>query len=169
MGICSHPVVIYNFSLFSFMPTCKLAQTFPALRQRLFTLCPFLVIFSFLRSQVSQSYNECSKFLLLHGNLALGSPRSPILLLWGNSSGTDHLSSTSHRLFNSPLLTLWTSTFYQKASLPLASVTPLLGNPTTSFKLPLWLPLVLLCLLMNLRNLSLDFCYLTLCPLLLLI
>lgn len=81
MGICSHPVVIYNFSLFSFMPTCKLAQTFPALRQRLFTLCPFLVIFSFLRSQVSQSYNECSKFLLLHGNLALGSPRSPILLL----------------------------------------------------------------------------------------
>lgn len=81
MGICSHPVVIYNFSLFSFMPTCKLAQTFPALRQRLFTLCPFLVIFSFLHSQVSQSYNECSKFLLLHGNLALGSPWSPILLL----------------------------------------------------------------------------------------
>ena len=60
MGIWSHPVVIYNFSLCSFMLTCKLAQTFPALRQLLFTLCPFLVVFSFLHSQVSQSYNECS-------------------------------------------------------------------------------------------------------------
>ena len=73
-----------------------------------------------------------TKFLLLHGNLALGSPLSPILLLCGNSSGTAHLSSTFHRLFNSPLLTLWTSTFYHKTSLPLTSVTPLFGNPTAS-------------------------------------
>ena len=62
MGIWSHPVVIYNFSLFSFMLTCKLAQTFPALRQLLFTLCPFLVIFSFLHSQIPQRsylYSVC--------------------------------------------------------------------------------------------------------------